>query len=215
VIDRRAARGAFRVHRIEIAPQLPDGGVERLQAPGGTRLHHRSFHHDKNEAGQLARVGAGGEAAGSRRQPRRDSCAPVPEILVDLFSQSGIAVPDLEREVPDGAAEGTARDLEPFAVHVEKRENPFDRIVRRGFRLFEDVRSKSIDVFVEDRSEQILLARKEVVQAAAVDLGFAQDRGSLPALAYPAFRPAYVLRRNFAAGPVSSRSSISSDSAAV
>jgi hypothetical protein len=83
----------------------------------------------------------------------------------------------LERKA---AYRATVREVGPDklgAVAVKQREDPLARIVDPLPRRAQQPLVDPIAISLENRDQQLLLAGKEMIEAAAVDLGAAEDVG--------------------------------------
>ena len=92
------------------------------------------------------------------------------------LARSRIPVADLEREIADRATHTALVRADPFPVLVQEDEHAFDRVDGCGFGRSHHHRLEIVERELEHLQKQIVLAREEVIHAAGVDAGLAQDR---------------------------------------
>ena len=157
--------------------ELRDRAVEVADVAVAAREHHAAFHRRQHEFRERARVRAGRHAVARRLQAILDRAGPVREILREPLAHGRVRLVDLEREAADRAAVGAIGLDQRVAIAVHQLPDLVDRIGDAAPGRFQQHLVDAADVGVEHRDQQVLLAGKEVIQAAAVDARAGQDVG--------------------------------------
>ena len=121
-------------------------------------------------------VPAGSSSAALRNQP---STRPAQFSKLRWISSraSRVAVADLERQIADRATHAALVRADPLAILIQQHEHALERIDGRRLGRPHDHRLEIVERELEHLQEQVVLAREEVIHAAGIDAGLAQDRG--------------------------------------
>ncbi len=109
-------------------------------------------------------------------EPALDAVGPVAEVAIDQPSRLGVVVPDLQREVADRTSHLAVEPVQSLSVEPEQGEDALDGVAGARLGGAHDLALELIETELEHADEERLLARKEVVEAAAEYAGLAQDR---------------------------------------
>src|SRR5688572_20738198 len=161
----------------EIFPELADGAVEVADVAVAAREHHAALHRRQDELRERAPVDVRRYALARRDEAFLDRVGPVREVLRQPLAHGRVGLVQLEREAADGAAVGALGLDQRVAVAVHQLPDLLDRVDDSPPGRLEQHLPDAADVGVEHRDQQVLLAGKEVVEAAAVDARAGQDVG--------------------------------------
>lgn len=142
--------------------------IERLEAPIRPGKHHSAFHCRQNMRRETCRFNI-------TRQPIRgifdkppDRIAPCLEILDNQTAGCRLAVAHFESQIPDRTSQIEVRGFQQQPITFQHRKKSFDRVLHPVECGFQHSWLKQRLIFFQHGDQQILLARKEVVEASAI-----------------------------------------------
>ena len=152
------------------------GIVERTHMTGGSRLHESAFHHRQHESGELRAVRLCWQCVSGRIQPTLHTARPLSEIPIDERTRVGFAVADFQGQVADRTSHAALMLGHPGPVVFEQDEHTLERIRRRRFGRCHHHGLQIAERKFQHLHQQIVLAGQEVVHAAGIHSGLAQNR---------------------------------------
>ena len=157
--------------------ELFDGAVEGVDGAVGAGDHDAAFHDGENVGCEGFGVGAFGEAGFDLVDTLADGADPTLEVFGDELVGGAVFGVDLEGEASEGAAVSAFGLEDAAAVSGEDGEDALDWLVGLGEGGVDDHGAEGVEVALEDFAEEGLFALEEVIEAAGIDVGVAEEVG--------------------------------------
>src|SRR5690348_9909445 len=160
---------------IEMAADLGNAVVKRLNALIGACLHYRAFHHGQDKAGKLAQVTVPGQALFGLEQEFFHRACPPGKVSGNFVVNHAAIRLDLQSEPANRTAEGELSGDDVLPVLLEQQENAFDGIPRLLEDRLKQDRPQILLVPIQNCEKQVFLTGEKEIEAAAVGIGLFED----------------------------------------